>query len=115
MMTTMDNSIDVQHTARPPLVIALLIVNWGVFAFATVSCLSWWAVTFMVIPYPELMAQAGEAYSVAFSNTAVFTALAAVAGGALWLLSRRHAGQWYGQAVLLLAVIATLTWALHIF
>src|SRR5699024_6603440 len=107
-MATMEQSIQIQDNPRGRWATALLVVNWGVFAVVAVSALSWLAVILMVIPYPKLMAQAGETATIAFVNSAVFGALTLSSGIALLLLMRRHAWQWYGQMGLVLAVMGLL-------
>lgn len=113
IMATMNNQSNVYERSNDRGHIGLTILNWGVFAFVTVSGLSWWAVCLMVIPYPKLIAQAGASFGVVFTFTGVFTGLSLVSGIALWLVSRRHALQWYGQAILALIIISTAIWALQ--
>lgn len=104
----MDDSIRVHHTPRGPWTTALVVLNWGIFAYVAVSALSWLAVCMMVIPYPELMAQVGEEFTYVFSQTAIYTGLSLIAGTALWLLSRRKRFQWHGQGVLAVTVVIAL-------
>lgn len=105
-MVTMEQSIQIQDNPRGRWATALLVVNLGIFAFVAVSAVSWFAVILMVIPYPELMAQAGETSTIAFVNSALFGTLSLLSGIPLLLMLRRHAWQWYGQIGLVLTIVA---------
>lgn len=65
----------------------------------------------MVIPYPQLVADAGGDFSAIFTITGVFSALAITNGVAAWLLTRAHAWRWHGQFVLVVALIGFGFWA----
>lgn len=107
-MATMDYTIQTDDNPRGRWPTLLLVMNWGVFAFVAVSALSWLAVILMVIPYPELMAKAGETADIAFENSAYFCVLSLLSGAALALLMRRHAWQWFGQIGFVLTAVALL-------
>lgn len=89
----------------------LNIANWGVFAICATSAASWVAVSAMLIPYPDMVAESGTDMTNVFALTAVFAVLTAISIAALWLLHRRHALQWLGQAVLASAISTTAGWA----
>lgn len=86
----------------------LQVCNWGLLAIFGVSALSWIAVCLMIIPYPRMMAEAGAQMEPVFARTAIFGILTLIAAVTTWLLRRKHAWQWFGQLVLVAAIIVAL-------
>lgn len=69
----------------------------------------WGVVCLMMVPYPELVEQAGGRFGRVLAVTGALTVVAGVAGVAIWLLVRGHVFKWAGQLALAAALIV-LVW-----
>ncbi|ROO27417.1 hypothetical protein SAOR_08660 [Salinisphaera orenii MK-B5] len=86
----------------------LSFLNWLVLGSSAVLALLYAVVCLMMLPYPELVADAGGGLAETVRLTLVLTAFTAVAAVATWLLQKRHRRWPQGQAALVLALIGLL-------
>jgi len=68
-------------------------------------------VCLMMLPYPQLVSDAGGGFDHVVRITIVMTAFTAVAGLATWLLQKRHRALWLGQAALVVALAGVVVFA----
>lgn len=73
--------------------------------------MSWVTVSLMMASYSKLVVEAGGNFAFAYGMTTVFSVLAVISAIALWMLMRRHAWLWYGQATLAVGLLGALSWA----
>lgn len=86
----------------------LSFLNWLVLGSSAVLALLYAVVCLMMLPYPQLVAEAGGGLAETLRLTLVLGAFTAVVAVATWLLQKRHRLWPQGQAALALALIGLL-------
>lgn len=68
-------------------------------------------VCLMMLPYPQLVEDAGGGLGHVAQITLVMAIFSAVAALSTWLLQKRHRALWFGQAALALALAGIVVFA----
>ena len=68
-------------------------------------------VCLMMLPYPQLVSDAGGGFDHVVQITLVMTLFTAAAGLSTWLLQKRHRALWLGQGVLVVALAGVILFA----
>ena len=84
----------------------LAFLNWIVLGMAALMALLYAVVCLMMLPYPQLVENAGGGFDQVLGITVGLAVFTAVAGLSTWLLQKRHALMWGGQVMLLIAAVA---------
>ena len=89
----------------------LSFLNWIALGIGALMTLLYAVVCLMMLPYPQLVSDAGAGFAHVLRITAVMTAFTAVAGLSTWLLQKRHRALWLGQALLAMAFALVILFA----
>lgn len=90
----------------------LAFLNWIALGAGASLTLLYAVVCLMMLPYPEMVTQAGGDFAQVLQTTLVAAGFTVAAALATWLMQRRHAALWYGEAVLVLALAGALVFAI---
>lgn len=90
----------------------LAFLNWAAVAIGALMTLLYAVVCLMMLPYPEMVAQAGGSFADVLRITGALVVFTAVAGLATWLLQNRHPLWRIGQVALALTLAVLIVLAL---
>lgn len=68
-------------------------------------------VCLMMLPYPQLVEDAGGGFAHVVQVTLVMAVFSVVASLSTWLIQKRHRALWWGQAAFALALIGVIVFA----